>query len=181
MRRSFNTTFLVNALPIIVVLIVFAVIFDWGNAVKVFFREIKVEAQKKYVDDIIYDVKIDKIESTSKNGKIEDEYILINTKGGNVFYIKYEYDESKKKTNLDEYKNYTIKRYILNLNEGDKLKEIINGNTSYSKTNTNIQKTTGDYQIYVNNKVKRIISKNDIEAMNLIQKIEQESKAVVNV
>lgn len=180
MKKTFSTSFLVNTLPIIIVLIVFAIIFDWGNAVKVFFRETKVGTQKKYIEDIIYDVKIDKIENTS-NGKVEDEYMLINSTAGNSFHIKYIYDESKKKTNLEEYKNYIIERCIINNEETTLLKNIINGNTEYMKTHTDIPKTTGNYYVYVKDKLKRVVSREDTDAMRLIQKIEQESKPVVNM
>ncbi len=180
--KKMNASFLVNTLPILAILIVFAIVFDWSHAIGIFFRERKIDTQKAYIDKVTYDLKIDKVESASERGKVSDEYLLINSTMGNAHYIKYTYDESKKKTNLEEYKNYDIRRYNgVGFDTIKQIQSIINGGTTTLDNTTSSSKTVGDYCIYQNDKLKKVVSKNDTEAVKIFEDIINSCKPITNL
>lgn len=179
--KKVNASFLVNTLPILAIIVVFAIVFDWGHAIGIFFRERKIDSQKAYLDDIKYDIKIDKIEASSSGGKIDDEYLLINSTMGNAFYVRYTYDESKKKTNLEEYKNYDIRRCVIGFETSQQIQNIISGNKTTLDNTMSESKSAGDYGIYQNDKLKKVVSKNDTESIKVFEEIKQSCKAITNL
>lgn len=180
--KKMNASFLVNTLPILAIIVVFAIVFDWGHAVGIFFRERKIDTQKAYLDNLIYDIKIDIIESASEKGKVEDEYILINSGAGNAHYVRYTYDESKKKVNLEEYKNYDIRRYNgVEYDTIKKINNIVNSNSTTLDNTTSTSKTVGDYCVYVNDKLKKVVSKNDTESVKIFEDIKNSCKPIANL
>lgn len=173
--------FIVNTLPILAIIVVFAIVFDWGHAIGIFFRERKIDTQKAYIDDFVYDIKIDRIESASEKGKVDDEYILINSTMGNVVWVRYVYDESKKKTNLEEYKNYEIRRGTIGFDVSKQVNSIINGSSTTLDNTINSSKSVGDYGIYQNDKLKKVVSKDDTESIKLFEDIKNSCKSVANL
>lgn len=173
--------FIVNTLPILAIIVVFAIVFDWGHAIGIFFRERKIDTQKAYIDDFVYDIKIDRIESASEKGKVDDEYILINSTMGNVVCVRYVYDESKKKTNLEEYKNYEIRRGTIGFDVSKQINSIINGSSTTLDNTISSSKSVGDYGIYQNDKLKKVVSKDDTESIKLFDDIKNSCKSVANL
>lgn len=180
--KKVSASFLVNTLPILAIIVVFAIVFDWGHAIGIFFRERKIDTQKAYIDKLTYDLRIDKVEPSSQKGKVDDEYIVINSTTGNAHYIRYTYDESQKKTNLEAYKNYEIRRNnAVGYDTIKQIQNIINGNSTTLDNTTSGSKSAGDYCIYQNDKLKKVVSKNDTEAVKIFEDLINSSKPITNL